>query len=751
MLSGAEAGSLRLGVATHFVHGWPTNLFANIEKTGAAVVRDGLGWSLVEQTADRYDFSKARIRYIDQLLEAGLDPVVTLMPSGNALYDGGKTVVSDAALAAFADYVVAALDRFDGLKRIEIGNEFNGANFVSGEAATSDMAVRAAYYTRILAAVHERVSAAHPDVEVIGGALHSVPVGYVRHLAAAGAFAHMNSLAVHPYGLRPEEAAEAFETLNDVLSNLPKADRPNLVVTEFGQSLPDARLAENADYLAKMVAVFGEAGVTDAVWYALLDEDNAPHRNMGLYNDARTANPALGTYRFLGTLLAEATPKRIATDVAVHAYAFGQDAEGRDLWLVWGSAGAGAVAGRNLVFLDTAGSVIDPAFIGPEAVFVRGADLSISPAGDSVIADSYYQFDLQQGADSPWSYHGLKVTGTMRTLVDLDLFGGQDRVNEVWNPYLSNVGWRPFRMDAASLVPVNFSGKTVNERQTLERFTAETAMTVEVVGSWSVGAASTDGIGVTILLNGTAIHRLTGKGELTALVRDVALAAGDRLDFIVDTNGAPAGDGTTRHIRLLAHDPLVRDQEILHTHLAKDIIGTNDDLVPAPAPLAVLAGTEGADRLVLRVEGVARGGAGNDKLFGSAGDDRIKGRDGSDRLIGGDGADVLQGEGGDDVLIGGAGTDQLVGGAGADRFVFDTAALGMMDRIVGFSLAEGDVLDFTALDPSAALAVSLMRNDILITARLDNAVETLVRLNRSDIVAPEDLWVTELWAIGVLI
>jgi hypothetical protein len=71
--------------------------------------------------------------------------------------------------------------------------------------------------------------------------------------------------------------------------------------------------------------------------------------------------------------------------------------------------------------------------------------------------------------------------------------------------------------------------------------------------------------------------------------------------------------------------------------------------------------------------------------------------------------DHLIGSAGSDVLNGGPGHDILTGGAGADRFVFDQAALAdatgsmpKLDHVTDYSAAQGDVLDFSALQSTAS-------------------------------------------------
>jgi len=78
------------------------------------------------------------------------------------------------------------------------------------------------------------------------------------------------------------------------------------------------------------------------------------------------------------------------------------------------------------------------------------------------------------------------------------------------------------------------------------------------------------------------------------------------------------------------------------------------------------------------------GGAEEDVISGTIGDDVLSGLAGDDDLSGGNGADTLDG---------GSDNDTLTGGFGADRFIVSEGS----DIITDFSLAEGDVLDFSNL------------------------------------------------------
>jgi serralysin len=113
------------------------------------------------------------------------------------------------------------------------------------------------------------------------------------------------------------------------------------------------------------------------------------------------------------------------------------------------------------------------------------------------------------------------------------------------------------------------------------------------------------------------------------------------------------------------------------------------------------------------------GGKDNDSLVGSDGANLVYGNLGNDTLDGGAGADIVRGGQGDDVIQGGAGADflsgdlgndTLTGGAGAD--IFHSFAGAGVDRVLDFSLAEGDRVQ---LDPGTTFSVAQVGADTVIT------------------------------------
>ncbi|MEL6362468.1 MAG: right-handed parallel beta-helix repeat-containing protein [Pseudomonadota bacterium] len=148
--------------------------------------------------------------------------------------------------------------------------------------------------------------------------------------------------------------------------------------------------------------------------------------------------------------------------------------------------------------------------------------------------------------------------------------------------------------------------------------------------------------------------------------------------------------------------------------------GTGNDIINGGGGNDSLSGGDGMDRL--------RGNRGNDTLEGGAGDDVLEGLSGNnfitdlsgnDTIVGGTGNDTIHDGLGDDLINGGQGDDVITlsfgddlifGDDGADTFVAKHPNIGE-DRLGGFTVEEGDLLDLRALGVSSAadaLAIASM-------------------------------------------
>ena len=104
------------------------------------------------------------------------------------------------------------------------------------------------------------------------------------------------------------------------------------------------------------------------------------------------------------------------------------------------------------------------------------------------------------------------------------------------------------------------------------------------------------------------------------------------------------------------------------------------------------------------------GDDGGDLVYGNLGDDSCDGGSGADTMRGGQGFDTLSGGGGADFISGDRGDDTMTGGAGAD--IFHSSSDAGIDRVLDFSVAEGDRVQ---LDPGTTFSMAQVGADTVIT------------------------------------
>lgn len=547
---GSPGPEMSLGATTHFAQGWPLTVLSSATQVGVAGIRDELAWNRIETSPGTYDFSDTRTNYLDVLGDTR--PITIVFNYPNDHYDDGGTPHSDAGRTAFARFIVATLDRFPNITNVEIGNEFNGQDFVFGTIHDAPYSERAGYYFAILKAVYDAVKLHHPQVTVLGGAAHSIPVGYFRQLFALGALDTMDGVVIHPYTSDPEHVATHIAILNAAMG----ADAVPIYATEFGKELDDPN--ETAPYLMKMATALAASGVTGADWYALRQEPY--YRNMGLVDLDGTLMPAGKAFRLAQTLLrAAGSPTDVSPDPFTYAFQYGDHA-----MVLWGEPRTISLA-PGIRALDSTGSeiasanlLLDPdnplVLLGRQPVAL-GASVTLGP--QALIADSYHQFDWTNdpggadGFEGPWSYHVLRGTGSLEPLHSMD--GGTIQA-EGWHPYIGHSMLRPVFVTARAVLPADFADGTdpAHRFAVVERFTADRAGPVDIRGTWQVHRDSEDGVTLDIIADGSVLYRSTVREAVSVDLPGIALQAGSTVDFIVGVNSNPQGNDTTRrHIQIV--------------------------------------------------------------------------------------------------------------------------------------------------------------------------------------------------------
>ncbi len=544
-----------LGAATAFAQqGWDFSILDTARTMGATTLRDGVSWSDIETTAGTYQFSSAKVNYLDTLIAKGFS-VTLLMGDSNPLYDSGYTVYTDAGRAAYAKYVVATLDRFPGVKSIEISNEYNAFNFVTGPVLTGGYGPRQQYYYDMLRTVYTAVKASHPDVKVLGGAAIDIPVGYFKPLFALGALNYMDGITIHPYDTDPEQLEKQLGILRTAMGTTP---RP-IYVTEFAKELDS--IPDTASYLVKATTVMATSGVAEADWYALRQQGSASniwYKNVALASfSGQVLAPGQAFQMMSQQVLAKGAGTRIAVDDFTYAYEFGQNA-----MVIWGEPRSLTVTASAKFYNAQGAQIAQPTAITEDSPIIIVSDTPLVYGGNvtlgatQLVADSYDQFDFTYDVSGPATYEGpwaYYAYGTRRQTFDVMYTqGGGEISSSDWMPYIGSNSLRPFTMSANKLNPVDFgTASSPDIYKPVLRYTSPVSGSFNINGTWDVGSGSVDGVDLTVQVNAQTVLSTTFTGHYDMAVKNVTINKGDVVNVIMGTNkNVTGGDSTAYRVKI---------------------------------------------------------------------------------------------------------------------------------------------------------------------------------------------------------
>lgn len=547
LVAGGDAprNDQRLGVMTHFAHGWDPALVAKVAQSGVGSARDEIYWREVEPAKGVFPFSERHDQMMAGFARSGLEPLIVLSFE-NDHYDAGATPHSDEAIAAYARYGGQVVGRYSGqVKAVEIWNEYNGA-FVRGPAADD----RAATYLRTLRAAHQEVKRVRPEVKVVGGATAGVPLPYWEKLLAGGALDYMDVLSVHPY--RYDDPPEGLETdIAELVALVKKHNngQPKPIwVTEIGwgtqaaENLGKHRIDERvqAQFLVRAYALLLSAGVERVYWYLFRDYNETP---MGLVraDDTNSPKPAFNAMATLTRQLRGSVfVARDETSPEIYSLTFRRPS-GEAVRVMWSIEPRNvAVAGLTGV-MDMLGQSLGSGGelqLSESPIFVEG-DLRGLPVGTSAeVANSRRGFGSEQGGGG-WTYGSLG--GDSGTFQVLPRFGA-DNWQTSWSgdfPALS--------ISAKEQHPSVQSGLPVGA---VRRWQSDRAGVVRIAGRFRAGKQGGDGVGVSIAVNGQVRSRtLLGGTAENAIIESFdfteRVEAGTTIDFVVDPGPAASIDFDT--------------------------------------------------------------------------------------------------------------------------------------------------------------------------------------------------------------
>ncbi len=523
----------RLGVSSNFGQGLSPDMLNFSRALPVTNFRDEVFWSHVERPDGGYAFADDQTTYPDAF-DAG---VTLIMNNGHPGYDNGQTPGSDRAVAAFARYAAAAVARFPAITAIEVGNEVNSNTFVSGPLWTGDLPEKAAVYTRLLAATATAVRATNPDIRILGGAAHSIPLAWFSALIDAGALAYLDAIVLHTYTTPPEQIRRQIALLRD----LPGLQTLPIEVTEFGRS--DATLAPAT--LLKNYCQMALAGVTSVMWYPLSPRGDGL---TPLLNDRGQITEVGRTYRLIEAELTGRSVRDAAPDPFTYACLFGDDT-----LVIWGAARAISLTGPGLLARDVTGDTLPsdrlmlsretPVIITSQnAPIELGKTVTLGP--QQVIADSFDQF-AYPGANGTDPFH--RFARQKGQDIPLETRAGQDRNGMPWTPYLGTDHDGVVRAEAGQVFPSAWGPDAI---EVIYRYTAATQIQVDLSIDIAPDTASPDGVKLTVKRNNRLLGTRTVTGVQTMAFRALTLAPGTTLDIIIGPGPSAERDLTALRVTL---------------------------------------------------------------------------------------------------------------------------------------------------------------------------------------------------------
>lgn len=166
---------------------------ALMKESGMSFIRDNIPWIRVEKTKGVYKITDDDMSNMNKLIDSGLE-VLFMLGYTNVNYDGGKTPVSDEAIAGFANYCAYIAREFKGrVKYFEVWNEYNGGTGFNPSQAPPET------YAKMLKAAYKAIKGENPDAVVIGIDTAEIDLEWAERVFKEGGYDYMDAVSVHPY------------------------------------------------------------------------------------------------------------------------------------------------------------------------------------------------------------------------------------------------------------------------------------------------------------------------------------------------------------------------------------------------------------------------------------------------------------------------------------------------------------------------------------------------------------------------
>jgi hypothetical protein len=505
--------AIRLGAVSNFGQGWTEESYSAVQRFRISRLRDSIRWAEVERTPGRYVFNGRKSAWPDRFQAENVKITLTLA-GGNPLYDGGNTPHSPAALAAFGRFAAAVVKRYPQIDTVEIGNEFNSGNFVSGPVKTDGLARRAQHHLAILEAVAAAVRKVRPGISVIGGSSHSIAAGYLWPLLERPESRLMDGLAMHPYTTDIDQLPRQIE----FLKRDPHAAKLPLFITEFGSE--DRVLA--ADDLVRGYVTLASTGAAEFDWYPLNERGDGL---VPLVRKDGTVTKAGQAFLFVQSNMRGMPVQDISPDEFTFVRRIGNK-----MLALWGAPRDVRLARRDITASDATGAKLDPSRLHLEEgrALILTSESPINFASDvklgcnPLIADSFYQFSYAQPGTASKRSGFIRSVRIGKEDFPLSVMEGQQKPGVPWTPYLGRSNLVSLQLHPGMMVPA-FGAKG---GAIIHRLMTESPADVRVRAIFTPVGTGDNEIIVTVAHAGESIVSKSGKGPIKLDI-SVALRKGE--------------------------------------------------------------------------------------------------------------------------------------------------------------------------------------------------------------------------------
>lgn len=535
-----EARGPILGAASNFSQSWQPRALSGAESIGLTEFRDEVLWHNVEQIDGRLVFSSMRESYPSMLRARGAG-MVLLVYTGHPNWESGHLPLSPEGQAAFARYTARIVERFPHIHTVEVGNEFNSHVFASVERWPTDLSARAQAYVRLLEATENAVQKVNPDIRIVGGAAHSIPLAWIEAVMEHGGGKHMDAFVIHTYTTEPEHLYRQIMLMRQV----PGLETMPIEITEFGTTNAE----DTPGYLLRNYCQMALSGVTRAVWYPF-----SP-RGDGLIPLLEASGEPTGVGRAY-RLIRDNFEGKEAVSIAPDAFTYGCKF-GESVAIVWG-------APRNIEILSETVKVFDQegAPANGQLQLSRTAPLVLvdstsqvpieeqfTLAPQSVLADSYDQYFYQDRPDTEVFDRFVEHRGER---VEFEFRPGQQTNGVPWTPYLGISQDGSVRMTPEWAMPSSWGADDPFE--IVYRYVSPNAQSSRVSVTIAPSEESADGVLISVRLNQKIEHQVAVTSEKTLVFENIALGQSDKLDVVLGPNRNSKGDFSTLRVTIERED-----------------------------------------------------------------------------------------------------------------------------------------------------------------------------------------------------